>query len=375
MIWIALTALLLLLTAWVFYPIGAALLARRRPTLPPVSPPEWPTVSVVIATRDETFTMARRIANLEQADYPRDRLEVVVGVDRTAREPVEAYARMLPGVRCVAAEEPGGKAVTLNAAAAAATGDVLVFADSQQLFDPDAIRELVRYLVPGEFGAASGLYLPRTTERRGVLDLFWTFELGLRRSEARLHSVVGVSGSIYAMRRALWSPLPAQLINDDLFVPLAIARRGHRVGFCETAIARDSRVFTRQQEFNRRVRTLTGVFQLCAWCPWLLLPWRYPLWLQFVCHKLLRVATPYLGLLVLLAGVPWLLGVPGSWWLTLGAVAGGGLLLFSLLRPAATRFLLTQAGWAMGLLAAPLLATVNAVRGRWNVWHQPRVSR
>ena len=375
MIWIALPALLLLLVAWVVFPLGAAFLSRRQPAPAPASPAEWPSVSVVIATRDESFTMARRVANLREADYPADRLEVVVGVDRTAREPLEAYARLLPGVRCVPGDAPGGKAVTLNAAAAAATGEVLVFADSQQLFDPNAITELVRYLAPGIYGAASGLYLPRANERRGVLDLFWTFELGLRRSEARVHSVVGVSGSIYAIRKSLWHPLPAQLINDDLFVPLEVARSGHRVGFCETAIARDSRVFTRQQEFNRRVRTLTGVLQLCAWRPWLLVPWGNPVWVPFVCHKLLRVATPYLGILLCLAAIPWMLELPVALWIGLGVLLGGGLLGFGLLRPSATRWLLTQAGWALGLLAAPVLATANAVRGRWNVWHQPKVSR
>jgi hypothetical protein len=252
----------------------------------------------------------------------------------------------------------------------------LVFADSQQDFDPDAIAELVRYLTPAVYGAVTGLYLPRASPRRGALDLFWSFEVGLRRSEARWHSVIGVSGSIYAMQRPLWAPLPVELINDDLLVPLAVVRRGARVGFCETAIARDSRVFTKQQDFNRRVRTLTGVFQLCAWEPWVLLPWRNRVWLQFVCHKLLRVATPYLALLALLTAAPWLRRLPASLWL--GSVLGlvGGLMLFTLLRPSASRWLIGQAGWAFGLLAAaPVLATLNAVRGRWNVWHHPKVRR
>ena len=65
----------------------------------------------------------------------------------------------------------------------------------------------------------------------------------------------------------------------------------------------DIRRFAAGQEYRRKVRTLTGVIQVCAWLPKVLDPIANPIWLQFVFHKLLRLLTPYLAVLVLASGV------------------------------------------------------------------------
>ena len=126
-------------------------------------------------------------------------------------------------------------------------------------------------------------------------------------------------------------------------------------------------MFDRRREFARKVRTLTGLLQVCGWYPWVLSPWRNPLWLQFVCHKLLRLATPYLLLAALVGLAPaWSSGAANLW--PAGATALALLLVAAIIRPIPTRRLLTEASWAIWLQAAPIVATVNAIRGRWDVW-------
>ena len=46
-------------------------------------------------------------------------------------------------------------------------------------------------------------------------------------------------------------------------------------------------------EYDRKVRTLSGNYQLLAQAPELLLPWRNPIFFQFVSHKLGRLLVPY----------------------------------------------------------------------------------
>ncbi len=89
------------------------------------------------------------------------------------------------------------------------------------------------------------LALDREHYGRTVLGLWWEFELFLRRSEAAIHSLVGVTGAVYCIRRSLWTPLPRDLICDDLFVPFNLAMHGHRVGHCEPAHAFDPRKLSR----------------------------------------------------------------------------------------------------------------------------------
>jgi cellulose synthase/poly-beta-1,6-N-acetylglucosamine synthase-like glycosyltransferase len=361
---------------WGAYPLVLAALSRLRPPVQSVPAP-LPAVAVVIATREQPDAVARRIANVRGGTYPDALLDVVVSLDRLAPAPAERYqAAIGAGARVVADAAAPGKAAALNAGLAAARGEIVVFTDTAQSFDAGTIGALARFLAERrEFGAVSGrLRLPDESARGSLIGAFWRYELMLRRLESRVHSIVAVTGATYAMRRELWRPLPHALICDDLYVPLWIARRGRRVGHCGEATAFDARRFTADQELSRKTRTLTGMLQLCAWEPWILLPGVNRLWLQFVCHKLLRLATPFL-LLILgaalafhLAGRGWLLPIVG-----LGmAVGAGGALLLAVAAPTLGRALARRALMALKLLATPFAAVGNALRGNWDVWQPAR---
>ena len=370
MVLISVVALVILLIGWVGYPVIINLLARWRPPIGGGPGSATPKVSVVVATRDDPIVVARRAQNILETEYRLDCLELIVAVDAGSSWPVEKYRKALQeDVVVVPGDDSGGKASALNAGVRAAGGEMVVFADSHQSFAPDTIPLLVQYLGDRRFGAVSGtLALDREHYGRTVLGLWWEFELFLRRSEAAIHSLVGVTGAVYCIRRSLWTPLPRDLICDDLFVPLNLAMHGQRVGHCEAAHAFDPRKLGRHEEFRRRVRTLTGILQLCAWYPSILVPWRNPVWAQFVCHKLLRVATPYLVLLVVVGLIPWLARTPGTWLATASLV----LLIVSLglfiVAPSKARKLGSQVLWAARLHGAPVKASFNALRGRWDVW-------
>ena len=369
---IGLSALALLAIIWLGYPLVIrALGGLRRPGF---GEREAPTsaVSVVLASCDDAEAIRTRVADLLQTLHPADRVEVVVALD-AAR--AEATAEELVGlderVRVVPGDAPGGKAATLNAGVRASGNEILVFADTAQRFDREAIPALVSELADPRRGAVSGM-LELPGGAAGSLNLaerYWRFERWLRLWEARLHSSVGVTGAIYAMRRELWRPLPANLILDDVYVPMRLVLEGWRVGFTDRARARDVRRFAPAQEYRRKVRTLTGVIQVCAWLPGVLNPVRNPLWLQFLFHKLLRLLTPYLAVLALL-GMAWaavsalLSSRLGTELLLAAAVLGAMLCLI----PRVRRALTGQIAWGVALQSSIVVATVNGVRGRWDVW-------
>ena len=250
----------------------------------------------------------------------------------------------------------------------AATGELLVFGDAHQLFAGDAIRHLVDALADPQVGAVSGqLEIPR--HRAGVVArTYWRYERWLRRGEAIVHSTVGVTGAIYAMRRALWTPLPAGLILDDVHVPMRLVLAGHRVGFEERATATETRTVVAAQEYRRKVRTLTGNFQLCVWLPAMLIPGRNPIWAQFVFHKLCRLFTPY-ALAIAAAGL--IAAAIERWWplpTALVAALGVTALWLASSPDAVARRARAVTGQILVLQAATVVALWNAVRGRWDVW-------
>lgn len=362
-----------LLGVWAIYPGVVAAIARRKrrgSDEPAPASGELPSVSVVIATREEPDAIKRRVANALGATYPADALEVIVALDPRGATTPETLGTLDPRARVVVGDDPGGKPGALNAGARAARGDVLVLGDTHSRFEPDAVERLARAAMRPETGAVSGrLVIPGQADAGRLVHAYWEMETRLRDDEAAIHSAAGVTGAIYAMRRALWSPIPTGLILDDVWIPMRLALDGKRIGFERDAVAVDVRPPVRSSEFRRKVRTLTGVIQLCAWMPALLVPGRNPIWAQFVVHKLLRLLTPYLllGVAVGLVGmtVVWLGATRFLLALSLAAVLGA---LVLLVRAELRRRVRDLVLWGLTLQAAVVVATFNGIRGRWDVW-------
>lgn len=358
---LAITSFAVLAYTWIVYPLAIRLLARDRSPAPGPAG-DGGRISVILATRDATEAITRRVANLRETAY-RGPLEVVVACDATRPGDLPA----LSGAVVVAGDGPGGKAGALNAGVRAATGDVLVFADAGQAFERETIPRLITALQRDpRLGAVSGALSIGKASRWNAASLYWRYERWLRRHEARVHSAVGVTGAVYAMPRALWAPLPPGLILDDLYTPMRLAVAGHRIGLEPTALAHDDRAFGQGGEYLRKTRTLTGVLQLCAWLPSVLRPGTNPIWLQFISHKLLRLLTPWalVGLLVGAIGHRWQ-RAPDETQRLLTATAFYGCVVL-LLSPR-----LRQLAWGVVLMQLAILrATWNAIRGDWNVWHR-----
>jgi cellulose synthase/poly-beta-1,6-N-acetylglucosamine synthase-like glycosyltransferase len=292
----------LLFFTYLGYPLLMHWLARLRPERLPAQPTPWPTLSIVLVAHNEAARIAPRIANLLASDYPPEKLEIILVSDGST-DATAAHARAIADPRVRILEQPtrAGKAAGLNAGLAAATGELIVFADARQDFAPGTLRALAAALGDPAFGAVSG-ELEIAASGPGVgggLDLYWRLERLLRHREARWHSCIGCTGAVYAIRRALFVPLPADTVLDDVVIPLQIAAAGHRIGFAPKAKAFDPQALAPEKEQHRKRRTLAGNFQMLFRHPRWLFPGGHPLWWQIIAHKYLRLASPALLLLAL----------------------------------------------------------------------------
>jgi hypothetical protein len=113
--------------------------------------------------------------------------------------------------------------------------------------------------------------------------------------------MLGATGALYAIRRALWKPLPPDTILDDVLIPMRIILQGYRVVYEPEAIVFDHLSEQVPDEFSRKVRTLAGNFQLLGFCPSLLLPIRNRVWFQFMSHKVGRLVVPVCLVLLLIS--------------------------------------------------------------------------
>lgn len=288
---------------YALYPLGIWVLARcfGRPLR--LDGPLPPSVSVVLSAYNEQATIARRLEELIGLIAPYgDAGEVIVvsdgSTDQTA-EIVSAYA-LRPPVRLIELPLNQGKAVALSRGVEAAHGEVLVFADARQRWAPDALERLLENFRDDRVGAACGDLMIETSP--GVLagvGLYWRFEKWLRIQESRFHSTVVLTGAISAVRRALFPPLPPGMMTDDLYWPIQVGIAGYRVIHDGRAKAYDRLPAQARDEMRRKLRTLCGNFQLFGGTPFVVLPWRNPVWLQLISHKLMRLVVPWAMLGVL----------------------------------------------------------------------------
>ncbi len=292
--------------AYIGYPL--LLVLWRRLSARPVRPGTGePTVSLIIAAWNERRNIAAKLENCLELDYPADRLEIIVALDGCTDGTEHAVAPYVErGVVVLESKARAGKAVRLNEAVAASTGDVLVFADTRQVLDKRAIRELVASLDDPSVGVVSGeLVLDSATSGNDIEvgtgpGLYWRYEKWIRSMESSINSMLGATGALYAIERRLFKPIPPGTILDDVAIPMHAVLQGKRAVFEPRAKAYDT-ACEEVREFERKVRTLTGNFQLLALMPELLHPQRNPVFLQYVSHKVSKLVVPYFLLAMLVS--------------------------------------------------------------------------
>jgi poly-beta-1,6-N-acetyl-D-glucosamine synthase len=264
----------------------------------------YPRVSVVIAARNEGKNIERRIRNIMNQDYPKEKLEVIIVSDGSAdatddivKTIMSETDRWAKGFLRMHSHKPSfGKPFCINTGIEAATGDIIVFADCRQRFADNAIKELIKDFVDQKVGCVSGELVFEETPGSSIqseMGAYWRFEKWLRKLESTTGSVPGATGAIYAIRKRLFHPLSIETLLDDVLIPMYVCMQGYRTTFNSNAIAYDMVSRTFDLEKKRKIRTLAGNWQLLILEPALLNPLKNPLWIRFISHKILRLVIPY----------------------------------------------------------------------------------
>ena len=185
-----------------------------------------------------------------------------------------------------------------------------------------------------------------------------------RRERGRQH--IGATGSLYALRRELFRPIPVG-VNDDYFLSATVVALRYRLVFAPSAIAYEDPAHSLEAEYARKVRVITRAIRTDLALRDLLNPFKYRTHsLVIFSHKVLRRMVAVALLLMALASPPlwrrgWIYRVAG-----LGQAIVYGLGLIGLLaarRGFSPRFLAVPAYFCL-VHAAALAAIWNVLRGK-----------
>jgi cellulose synthase/poly-beta-1,6-N-acetylglucosamine synthase-like glycosyltransferase len=288
------TSLALLAWTHVLYPAFAALLARVAPRAISRGERE-PTVAVVVAAYNEEASIARRIENLLELDYPREKVQIVVTSDASS-DRTEEIARRYPGVQIVS-NPRGGKVAAQDRAVRQTSSEVVAFSDANCTWAPDALRTLMRVFADPNVAYACGRLRLLAADGSNKEGTYWRYELAVRDAESRLGSITGGNGSIYALRREDYVEVDPRF-GHDLSLPYLMVQHGRRAVYEPAAEAFEKPTPSNETEYRRKVR----MFEHC----WLIVLRGRMLrrlgllyGLEIVSHRHLRYASGVLHVVLL----------------------------------------------------------------------------
>ncbi len=317
-----LTTLLVVSLVWlaytyVGYPVLLAIVAsvrgdRRTPGDSPL-----PRVTVVTCAFNEAAVIGENIANKLALDYPLELVDMIVVSDESEDGTDEIVQRFVESdperVRLIRQVPRQGKTSGLNLAVPEARGDVVVFADANSIFEPDALRRLVAPFGDPRVGYVTGKMIYTNPDGSVTGDgctTYMRYENVLRDLETRVGSVVGVDGGVDAVRAELYRPMRADQL-PDFVLPLRVVEQGYRVTFAPDAILREDALAESSREYRMRVRVSLRAMWALLDHRQLLDPIRFPVfsW-QLASHKVLRYGA-FLPQFVALASNALLVGRGG----------------------------------------------------------------
>lgn len=316
------TLILVVLYAYLGYGIVLYALVKLRTLLigsrklqAQPEPNQLPEVSLVIAAYNEAGHIQQKIQNSLALSYPQELL-VLFFVTDGSNDGTDAIIRNYPwpaGTRWVLEHRPErkGKIAAVERIMPLIQSPVTIYTDANTDVNQDGLLQMVRHFQDKAIGCVAGekrIAMGQVEQAAAAGEgLYWKYESKLKTWDAELYSVVGAAGELFAIRTALFEPVPADTLIEDFVLSLRIAQRGFRVVYEPQAYAVETGSADVKEEMKRKIRIAAGGLQAIMRLSPLLNIFQYGvLSFQYISHRVLRWTLAPLALPLIFVLNVWL---------------------------------------------------------------------
>jgi poly-beta-1,6-N-acetyl-D-glucosamine synthase len=304
------TILFLVINSFWIYPLVVYLIGSYKPQYK-IQNEIMPSVSILIAARNEEKVIGERIENIAALDYDFSKLELIVGSDASNESTNEILVdkqKVYPWLKIFLSTERKGKAGILNELIKKVNNEILVFTDANTEFKKDALKNLVQDFARKEVGGVCGklvLIDDEAIRNKGVEESeYWKYETLIKKYEGKCGVLISANGGIFAIRKELYRNISTEkAVTDDLFLSLAIAAQGYIFTYCENAIGFEGIGKDMRAEYTRKLRFSATNFQTLIEYKKLFLGKNHFLAYAFLSHKVTRWILPWLLLLLFVLSI------------------------------------------------------------------------
>lgn len=291
--WVSLVALA---HTYIVYPLLLKVLAGFSSPLPPSSGRQnsQQPVSILIAAYNEEKVIKGKLNSIFNSDYPKDKIEVIVGSDASTDQTNE-IVKSFPGVQLVEFKGRSGKVKIINHLKTLAKYDTLILTDANVLLDKNTIQELTKHFINPEIALVDS-NMQSINQQGGISKAESTYirgEVGIKNNEGKVFGMMmGPFGGCYAVRKNFYEPVPENFLVDDFYVNMKALEKGGKAISEINAKVYEEIPTGWKIEFERKIRIATGSFQNLKAFFHLLFRFN-TLSFCFLSHKVLRWFGPF----------------------------------------------------------------------------------
>lgn len=244
--------------------VFAAFYRRPKPL------PELPKITVVAPVFNEREHVGRMIQQVMESAYPAELMQFIVindGSTDGTDQSIAAACRKYPEVEVITFPKSLGKRHGMSAGADRATGEFIVFIDSDSFLDPDALKNIVKPFADPRIAAVTGHCdvenaWTNVLTRMQAVRYYVAFKV-MKAAESVFDSVTCLSGPLAAYRKDVFMSVRTEWLNqtffgqpatfgDDRSLTNSLLERGYKVVYQDdsrttTIVPDDHRAFLRQQ--------------------------------------------------------------------------------------------------------------------------------
>lgn len=264
---------------------------------------DWPAITVIIPAYNEAAVLPQKIENTLASDYPPDLLNIIVITDGS-NDGSESLS--FPDPRIIHLHQPHrqGKSAAINQGVASAKTEILFITDANTMIHPQALKLMTAHYQKTNVGGVSGEKRIRINHEEssvGGEGFYWKYESFLKREGAKFYTVVGAAGELFSFKKSLFKPLPNDTILDDFVLSMEIVKQGFVIDYEPQAYAIENPSKNIGDEFKRKVRISSGVWQALGRLTFLFNPFfNIKLFFQFISHRFFRWTLAPIAMIVIL---------------------------------------------------------------------------
>lgn len=255
-----------------------------------------PKVTILITAYNEELSIAQKLENTLEIDYPQENLEILVASDGSTDKTDEIVKKFADkGIKLFRQEGRVGKTITQNNAVERANGEIILFSDATTNYRKNVLQAILPNFADEKIGCVAGklIYVDNSESNVGKgAKSYWNYESFLKQSESDACSLIGASGCLYAVRKSAYQPMYAEACSDFLICTV-VYKQGLRSIYEPNAVCFEETNQKTDKEMKMRIRVISQTYTDLWRNREMLNPFKSGFYaIELLSHKVLRYSVP-----------------------------------------------------------------------------------